>query len=233
MKLERFVSKHTEYSHKDARLLVASGRVTVDGQVCRDLKRDISQFQTVYLDTQPLQERQAYYLMLNKPPGFLSATSDPTHPTVMELMAPELRAHLHIGGRLDRASSGLLILTNDGLWSRKLTDPQRKSPKVYRVTTAYPVCPDTPDQFARGIELRPENLITSPAQLELLAPDQVRLTIYEGRYHQIKRMFAAVGNRVVGLHREQMGQIALDHALAPGESRPLTQGEIASVAIQG
>lgn len=229
MRLERFVSKHTEHSHKSARLLVASGRVSVDGEICRELKRDIDPFQTVCLDGQPLQQRQAHYLMLHKPPGYLSATSDPVHPTVMELIAPELRPHLHIGGRLDRASSGLLILTNDGLWSRQLTDPQQKSPKVYRVTTAYPICPDTPDRFARGIDLKPENLTTSPADLELLAPDEVRLTIYEGRYHQIKRMFAAVGNRVVNLHREQMGAIALDPGLGLGDSRPLTQGEIASV----
>lgn len=229
MRLERFISKHTEHSHKTARQLVASGRVRVDGEICRNLKQEIHRFQTVHLDDHPLQQRQAHYLMLHKPPGYLSATSDPVHPTVMELISPELRPHLHIGGRLDRASSGLLILTNDGLWSRQLTDPQQKSPKVYRVTTAYPICPDTPDRFARGIDLTPENLTTSPADLELLAPSEVRLTIYEGRYHQIKRMFAAVGNRVVGLHREQMGAITLDPALAPGDCRSLTPGEIASV----
>ncbi|SDW34705.1 pseudouridine synthase [Marinobacter mobilis] len=230
MRLERFISKHTEHSHKTARLLVASGRVCVEGEVCRNLKQEIHQFHTVSLDDQVLQHRQAHYLMLHKPSGYLSATSDPVHPTVMELIAPELRPHLHIGGRLDRASSGLLILTNDGLWSRQLTDPQRKSPKVYRVTTAYPICPDTPDRFARGIDLKPENLTTSPADLELLAPNEVRLTIYEGRYHQIKRMFAAVGNRVIRLHREQMGAINLDPTLAPGGSRSLTQHEIASIS---
>lgn len=229
MRLERFISKHTEHSHKSARLLVASGRVKVDGMVVRDLKREIGRFDTVCLDGKRLQHQPAHYLMLHKPEGYLSATSDPIHPTVMELVAPELRAQLHIGGRLDRASSGLLILTNDGLWSRRLTDPTLKHPKVYRVRTAHPICPDTPDRFAQGIHLQPENLTTSPAQIETITPTEVRLTIYEGRYHQIKRMFAAVGNRVVNLHRESMGLITLDTSLAPGESRPLTDSEIHSV----
>jgi 16S rRNA pseudouridine516 synthase len=164
--------------------------------------------------------------MLHKPAGFLSATLDHTHTTVMELVAPELREDLHIAGRLDRASTGLLILTNDGRWSRQLTEPRIKIPKVYRVCTAYPISPDTPQRFAEGIWFEYEQLTTSPAQLDLLGPCEARVTIYEGRYHQVKRMFHAAGNRVTALHRERMGKIRLDDSLAPGQYRPLTPEEI-------
>ena len=167
--------------------------------------------------------------MLHKPVGYLSATSDPQHPTVMQLIPSPLREQLHIGGRLDRSSSGLLILTNDGLWSRRLTEPRIKLPKTYRVTTLRPISPETAERFAEGIYMTTEQLTTSPAQLQQLAPCEARLTIYEGRYHQVKRMFHAVGNQVVSLHRESMGAIVLDPALAAGEYRTLTTAEVASV----
>jgi 16S rRNA pseudouridine516 synthase len=144
----------------------------------------------------------------------------------MELIAPDLREGLHIAGRLDRASTGLLILTNDGRWSRQLTEPRIKIPKVYRVVTAYPISPETTHRFAEGIWFEYEQLTTSPARLDILAPREARVTIYEGRYHQIKRMFHAVGNRVTALHRESMGNIRLEHSLAAGEYRPLTAEEI-------
>jgi 16S rRNA pseudouridine516 synthase len=164
--------------------------------------------------------------MLNKPRGFLSATADDIHPTVMELIAPTLRQDLHIAGRLDRSSTGLLILTNDGHWSRQLTEPRVKIPKVYKVSTAYPISPETHERFAEGIWFEFEQLTTSPADLDLLSPCEARVTIYEGRYHQVKRMFHAVGNRVTALHRERMGNIRLDDNLAAGEYRPLTAEEI-------
>lgn len=229
MRLDKFICKHTPYSHRHSRLLIAAGRVRVGEQVVTDGKQWVDRFVDIWLDDTRLQGCPAHYLMLHKPPGYLSATEDPQHPTVMELLPERLHPYLHIGGRLDRSTSGLLILTNDGLWSRRLTEPGRKTPKVYRVTTAYPIAPDTEQRFAEGIYLAYENLTTSPARLELLAPCEVRLTIYEGRYHQVKRMFAQVGNRVVGLHRESMGEIELDSSLAPGEYRGLTEAEIASV----
>jgi len=164
--------------------------------------------------------------MLHKPAGYLSATADKIHKTVMELIDPELRKDLHIAGRLDRASTGLLILTNDGTWSRRLTEPRVKLPKVYRVTTVEPVSTDAIERFAQGIWFEYEQLTTSPARLEPLSANESRVTIYEGRYHQIKRMFHATGNRVSSLHREQMGAITLDPTLKPGEFRPLTTREI-------
>lgn len=229
MRLDRFICKHTAYGHQRAKQLIAGGRVCVAGRVETDPRREIDRFVEVTLDEEALQGRPSYYLMLHKPVGYLSATSDPVHPTVMELLPTELRAELHIGGRLDRATSGLLILTNDGLWSRRLTEPKQKVPKVYRVWTAAPIEPHTAALFARGVYLAYEDLTTAPAQLELLGPCEARLTIYEGRYHQVKRMFAQAGNRVVGLHRERMGEIVLDASLPSGQFRALSEREIRSV----
>ncbi|TBW55162.1 pseudouridine synthase [Marinobacter halodurans] len=229
MRLDRFISKHTGCSHKAARQAIAGGRVSQDGITERNPTATVGRFSRLTLDGTVLRSRTAHYLMLHKPAGYLSATTDPQHPTVLELLPEPLRADLHIGGRLDRSSTGLLLLTNDGLWSRRLTEPRVKHPKVYRVTTVHPISPDTAAQFAAGIYLPYERLTTSPAQLEALAGREARLTIYEGRYHQVKRMFAAVGNRVASLHRERMGEIQLDPALAPGDFRRLSAHEIASV----
>ncbi|MCG7198848.1 pseudouridine synthase [Marinobacter pelagius] len=230
MKLSRILSNQNGISRRRANVLLAAGRVCVDGEVCKEGSRDISRFREVRLDQEIIQQADpAHYLMLNKPAGYLSATRDPIHPTVMDLIEPAVRNHLHIGGRLDRASTGLLILSSDGLWSRRLTEPRVKIPKVYRVTTAYPISPDTADRFAEGIWFDYEQLRTSPARLEQMGPAEARLTIYEGRYHQVKRMFHAVGNRVTSLHRERMGDLVLDPDLPAGKYRPLTAAEISSI----
>lgn len=231
MKLSRILSNQNGVSRKQANRLIAAGLATVNGQVCTDAATEVDRFASVVVEGKTLQAGEpAIYLMLNKPAGYLSATEDDEHPTVMELLAPDLRPGLHIAGRLDRASTGLLILTNDGLWSRRLTEPRIKLPKVYRVSTAYPISPETAQRFAEGIWFNYEQLRTSPARLESLAATEARLTIYEGRYHQVKRMFHAVGNRVTALHREQMGAIRLDATLPPGAYRPLSRQETAGVS---
>lgn len=230
MKLTRILSNRDGISRKQANALISSGRVMVNNEICRDPARDTDRFASVALDGEIIRPgSSAHYLMLHKPAGYLSATTDDTHTTVLELIPAPLHPGLHLAGRLDRASTGLLILSNDGLWSRRLTEPEIRIPKVYRVTTASPISPDTAERFAEGIWFQFEQLRTSPAQLECLGPREARLTIYEGRYHQVKRMFHAVGNRVTSLHRESMGAICLDPDLAPGAWRALSAEEIASV----
>ena len=225
-RLDRFLYHHTEYGRKEIRRLLASGRVRVEGDVEKDTQRDISDFTQVHLDGELLREDTACYIMLNKPAGYLSATTDPEHPTVMELI--DVPQTLHIAGRLDRATTGLLILTNDGKWSRALTEPKENVPKVYVVEVEKPITEETSAQFFAGIYFAYEDLTTAPADLEILSDRKVKLTIYEGRYHQVKRMFHAVGNRVTSLHRESMGGIFLDSELQPGEYRELTEEEIHS-----
>ncbi|WP_341582453.1 16S rRNA pseudouridine(516) synthase [Marinobacter metalliresistant] len=230
MKLSRILSNRNGISRSQANFLIASGRVTVNGAPCREPASEVDRFAQVQVDGEIIQAGEpARYLMLHKPAGYLSATLDDTHKTVLDLIAPALRPDLHIAGRLDRASTGLLILTNDGQWSRLLTEPRVKIPKVYRVTTAGPISKQTETLFAQGIWFEFEQLTTSPAQLDVLDTREARVTIYEGRYHQVKRMFHAAGNRVTALHRESMGDIRLDEALPPGDYRPLTIQEVCSV----
>lgn len=136
---------------------------------------------------------------------------------------------LHAAGRLDIDTTGLVLMTDDGQWSHRITSPKHHCEKTYLVTLEHPVAEDTAEQFAVGVQLHNEATLTKPAQLEVIEPQLVRLTISEGRYHQVKRMFGAVGNRVAALHRERIGAIVMDEDLAPGEYRPLTEEEIASV----
>ena len=230
MKLSRILSNQNGVSRKQANALISAAAVTVDGAVCREPAREVDRFSTVACGGSVIQRGEpACYLMLHKPAGYLSATADKIHKTVMELIDHSLHNRLHIAGRLDRASTGLLILTNDGTWSRRLTKPEIRIPKVYRVSTANAISPETAARFAEGIWFEFEQLRTSPAQLELLGAREARITIYEGRYHQVKRMFHAVGNRITALHRESMGDIHLDDRLAPGACRQLTETEINSV----
>ena len=230
MRLDRLLCQHPQWSRRHAQTLLVQGKVCVDETVIRDGTFEVSAFAHVKVDGTIVQKWQkALYLMLHKPEGILSATADPEHQTVMDLLPLDLASLLHIGGRLDRASSGLILLTNDGLWSRRVTEPSLKKPKVYRVTTGNPIHPDTAKVFSEGIYFPYEDVITSPAQLEQLGTHTARLTIYEGRYHQIKRMFGRFRNPVTGLHREIMGDIKLDDTLAAGEYRFLTEKEVQSV----
>ena len=211
-------------------MLLARQQVKIDGRVVTDGSTEISRFQKVQVAEVIVQQgRTAIYLMMNKPVGYLSATFDPQHPTVMDFLPEPLASELHIGGRLDKASSGLLVLTNDGLWSRRLTAPALKKPKVYQVITGNPIDPGTAEQFAQGIYFPYEDVTTSPAELQQTSPREAILTIYEGRYHQIKRMFGRFRNPVISLHRQSMGAIQLDPSLQSGQFRHLTAAEVASV----
>ena len=224
MKLSRFLYHHTPHGKYEIRRILAAGRVAVDGERETDSQREVGDFTQVTLDSILLRDQTPCYLMLHKPAGYLSATTDPEHPTVMELI--DEPGTLHIAGRLDRASTGLLILTNDGKWSRQLTEPKLGVPKVYQVSTAEPISTETAARFQQGIYFAYEDLTTKPAGLEILAPSKAKVTIHEGRYHQIKRMFHAVGNRITSLHRISVGNIHLDPKLQPGQYRHLTADEI-------
>jgi 16S rRNA pseudouridine516 synthase len=226
MRLDRFLTRRGTHPCKEIARLLRDGQVAVDGQIETHGPRKITRFSRIELSGDVLQAQEAVYLMLHKPAGYLSATTDPQHPTVIELLDHPLRDQLHLAGRLDRASTGLLLLTNDGRWSRLVTEPDKEIAKRYRVTTRDRIPKETAVGFGEGIYFAYEDLTTRPAQLEILGPHEALLSIHEGRYHQVKRMFHAVGNQVLSLHREAIGPLVLDPALAPGESRSLTREEI-------
>lgn len=225
MRLDRFLTRRGTHACKEVARLLAGAKVRVDGEVETSGLRRIDRFSRVELDGEILQSHEAVYLMLHKPAGYLSATIDPLHPTVIELIDHPLRDELHLAGRLDRASTGLLLLTNDGRWSKRVTEPREDIPKVYRVTTRDVISPETSGIFAAGIYFAYEDLTTRPAVLEILGAREALLTIHEGRYHQVKRMFHAVGNQVLSLHRESIGALVLGD-LPPGMSRRLTAEEV-------
>ncbi|MDH1261965.1 pseudouridine synthase [Pseudomonas sp. GD03944] len=230
MRLDRFISNFPRFNRQDSRLLVSAGRVRVDGAIVRDGRHEVRSFQRVELDDELLQAgHSAQYWMLHKPVGVVSATEHDEHRTVLDLLDVSDKGDLHLAGRLDLNTSGLLLITNDGQWSRRITQPQQRKPKVYLVTTEQPITDEYAEVFARGLYFAFEDLTTLPAQLQLLGSHSARLTLFEGRYHQVKRMFGHFRNRVVALHRESMGEIILDPALQPGEYRALTADEIASV----
>jgi 16S rRNA pseudouridine516 synthase len=230
MRLDRFLSNLPRFNRANARLLLAAGRLRVDGAVVRDAHHEVREFSRIELDDELLQAgKPARYFMLNKPAGVVSATEHGEHRTVLDLLDEPDKHELHIGGRLDLTTTGLLIVTNDGLWSRRLTEPRSRLGKVYRVRTEQPISAEYIEVFAQGLYFAYEDLTTLPAELQILDSHEALLTLHEGRYHQVKRMFGHFQNKVIGLHRECMGPLQLDPQLAPGQYRALSAAEIALV----
>lgn len=230
MRLDKFLSQQLGVSRALVARELRAKRVTVDGEVVKSGALKLAPEQEVAFDGNPLlQLNGPRYFMLNKPQGYVCSTYDPDHPTVLYFLDEPVAYKLHAAGRLDIDTTGLVLMTDDGQWSHRVTSPKHHCDKTYLVTLEHPLAEDTAQRFAEGVQLHNEKELTRPAQLGKLDDHRVRLTISEGRYHQVKRMFAAVGNRVVALHRERIGAIVMDKVLAPGEYRPLTEAEITSV----
>lgn len=228
-RLDRFVPACLGLSRSAIRPLLAQGRILVDDLPATGADQLVNQFSRVLVDGHALPFETAVYLKLHKPAGVLSATRDARHSTVIDLLEHPARDSLHLVGRLDRTSSGLVLLTNDGRWSRALMSPDRGVEKVYVVRVEKPLTLAMVDAFAQGMHFAFENIITLPARLEILEDTLARVTLVEGRYHQIKRMFGRFRNPVLTLHRVQIGAIALPETLAPGCSCALSAKEIALV----
>lgn len=230
MRLDFFVAHATGLSRREVKYLINNGAITVEGEDRVLARFQLAKGQAVFHDGAQLHLPGQRYLMLNKPADTVSSTSDQDGTSVLQLLQLlplEWRRDLHIVGRLDADSTGLLLLSSDGQWSHRITSPRSECAKVYLVTTARPVTEAMAQQLRDGILLRSEKEPTKPAEVELLSDHQLRLTISEGRYHQVKRMLAAVGNHVEQLHREQIGPLRLDESLALGQYRLLSEGEVA------
>lgn len=224
MRLDKFLSAQG-LSRKQARAAIASGQVLVNGEVQGDPGFILDPISAqVLFQGRALGYRRHMHLMLHKPAGLLTATTDARQKTVMDLLPEELkRRALGPVGRLDKDVTGLLLLTDDGQLAHRLISPKWTVEKVYlaRVEGAL----DTTDiqAFQAGIAL--SDFTARPARLEILEPDLGRLTLTEGKFHQVKRMFAARGKPVLRLHRESVGGVSLDPALECGKFRPLTAEE--------
>ncbi len=224
-RLDRYLARQDGIRPADIRPLIAQGRVLVDGVAATGISQVIDNFSRVQLDDRVLQAQRPVYIMLHKPPGVVSATRDSRHRTVIDLLHREDRATLHIAGRLDYSSTGLLLLTNDGSWSRRLGSPQSNIRKCYRVTLEQPISADCVRAFADGMYFPYEGITTRPAELRIIDACTADVVLREGKYRQIRRMFGRFRNRVLSLQRFAIGKLALDPALAPGHYRELTWQE--------
>ena len=226
MKLDRLIAKHRSLGRREAHRLIAAQQVKVDDIVCVENQYPVDRFMQVQLGGEIIQNAErALYLMLHKPAGVLSATVDAEHQTVIDLIDDPDKHTLHIAGRLDRASTGLLLLTNDGRWSKQFMNAESKVSKVYLVETLQPIPHEAVATFAQGIYFATEDITTLPSGLEILAEKRARITLHEGRHHQIKRMLGRVGCLVSSLHRESIGSLTLPENLEPGKWRALTDSE--------
>ncbi len=226
MRLDKFVCDCTGLTRSQAGKLIRQGEIQLNGTVCKQPAQQIKDTDLVLLDDEPLQLTGPRYILLHKPAGYVCSTDDPDHNTVFVLLDEPNSDKLHTVGRLDLDTTGLLLITDDGQWSHKISSPKHECAKTYRAWLADPVEDSAIVQFAEGVMLRGEKTPTKPAQLEIISPTECLLTIHEGRYHQVKRMFAALGNKVVQLHRERVGPLTLDTILAEGEYRHLTALEV-------
>lgn len=232
-RLDRFLRANANINRRHVREVLARGRVSVDGIVATDINQVIDIFSHVTLDDETLQKNQRRYVMLNKPMGVVSATTDKKNKTVIDLLDFDYKEQLHIVGRLDFNSTGLLLLSNDGAWSRDLTSPEGKVAKRYTVGLENPILDSEKETyiqtFQNGMYFEFEDITTLPAGLNILDSHTAEVTLIEGRYHQIKRMFGRFNNKVVTLHRDSIGNLSLDERLSQGESRELTVSEVSQI----
>ena len=229
MRLDKFLSDCGAGSRRDIKKAVKDGRVSVDGAVEKDPAAQIAETAAVCFDGTPVAYRRFVYIMMNKPGGVVSATEDNVYPTVLSLLPEEYaRFDLFPCGRLDVDTEGFLLLTNDGQTAHKLLSPKYKQPKTYfaRVEGALP--PHAAERFAAGMDLG--DFTAQPARLRVLSVGDVseaEVTVTEGKFHQVKRMFLALGTPVLYLKRLSFAGLSLDPALSPGAFRELTAQETA------
>lgn len=226
MRLDKFVSE-LGYKRKDAEIFVKQQRITINGVVAtkKDVKIDENK-DIICIDGKQCNYNKYVYIMINKPQGVLSATEDSSQQTVISLL-PEILQNrgLFPVGRLDKDTMGLLIVTNDGDFCHKMISPKRNISKIYKFELADGIKDCDIQKIQNGIKLK-DGYITLPCQIQMTDLKSGQITITEGKYHQIRRMFGAVGNKVVYLERIKEGTIELDKNLKRGEWRYLTEKEL-------
>ena len=229
MRLDKFIAEQTGLTRSQAAKALKSGVVSVNEEIEKSGARKVSAEDIIRYEGELLEWLEGgQYFMLYKPQVYVCSHDDGEYPTVFQFFDYPLMNKLHTAGRLDVDTTGLVLLTDDGQWSHRITSPKHHCEKTYLVTLADPVEAFYAQQLAEGILLRGEKEPCLPAKMEILDDYNVNLTISEGRYHQVKRMFAALGNKVEALHRWRIGDIVLDESLEEGEYRTLSDEEIGS-----
>ena len=233
MRLDKYLAETAQCTRSEAKALLAKGRVQVNGAVCKKGDTQLKETDTVAVDGKALNYRQFVYLMLNKPEGVVSASTDKRDTTVVDLVGDAYpRRELFPAGRLDKTSTGFVLLTDDGAFAHDILSPKKHIPKTYHALVDGPITEQMERDFAQGIRIGPDQ--TLPASLKKLSScergDWGEVILREGLYHQIKRMFGVYGLKVLELKRVKMGRLPLDPTLKEGECRELTPEELRLVA---
>ena len=231
MRLDKYLAETAQCTRSEAKAMLSRGRVTVNGAVCKKGDTQLKETDSVTVDGQPLSYRKFVYIMLNKPEGVVSASADKRDTTVVDLVKDAYpRRELFPAGRLDKTSTGFVLLTDDGTFAHDILAPKRHVSKTYTVVIDTPLTDEMRAGFANGVTLA-DGTALSPAEVEALTPDglTVRVKLRQGVYHQIKRMFGVYHAGVNALHRDAIGGRALDAALEPGQWRELSDDEVAEI----
>ena len=226
MRLDKYICKSTDLSRLEASDALQSRQVKVDNKVFSNSALQIHKNNAVTLDDTLLTLRSFRYILVHKPANTLCSNVDEIYPSILNYIDVDKKSELHVVGRLDADTTGLVLITDDGSWTYKIITPNAQCEKVYRVTLRNDITEGAILQLEKGLMLQGIDEPTLPAKVTVLSPNEVLLTITQGKFHQVKRMFRAVGNRVRGLHREKIGQVSLDVEL--GQWRYLTNDEINS-----
>ena len=231
MRLDKYLAETAQCTRSEAKTLLQKGKVTVNGTLCKKGDTQLRETDVVAVEGKTLAYQKFVYIMLNKPEGVVSASTDKRDTTVVDLLGDAYpRRELFPAGRLDKTSTGFVLLTDDGSFAHDILAPKRHVSKTYTVTLDTPLTAEMKAGFAAGVTLA-DGTALSPAEVEALTPDglTVRVLLKQGVYHQIKRMFGVYGAGVNALHRDAIGGLALDAALAPGQWRELSDAEVAEI----
>ena len=231
MRLDKYLAETAQCTRSKAKTLLQKGRVTVNGAVCKKGDTQLKAGDAVAVDGKALQYQKFVYLMFNKPAGVVSASTDKRDTTVVDLVGDAYpRRELFPAGRLDKTSTGFVLLTDDGGFAHDILAPKRHVSKTYTVVLDTPLTAEMQAGFAQGVTLA-DGTELSAAEVEALTADglTVRVTLKQGVYHQIKRMFGVYGAGVNALHRDAIGGLALDKTLEPGQWRELSDEEVAKI----
>ncbi len=229
MRLDKYLSDCNVDSRKNLKKLIRQGNVSVNGICEKDPGKNVSEDDCITIFGEKIEYEKYIYLMMNKPQGYISATDDPRQRTVLELLSAEFAVYdLFPAGRLDIDTEGFLLLTNDGKFAHDILSPKKHVPKKYYAVVKGEITEKEIDIFKSGMDLG--DFVTKPAILEILSSSkdesEIYVTISEGKFHQVKRMFEKVGSSVTYLKRISMGNLTLDESLQPGQIKKLTPEEI-------
>lgn len=231
-RIDKIISSQGKYSRSEIKKLASQGRIKINDNIVKKVNEKIDiETSTIYIDNEKLDFKRNIYLILNKPKGYISASEDRSQKTVLDLIPEKyFRKGLFPAGRLDKDTTGMMIITDDGEFAHNILAPRKHIEKTYRVQIDVDITEEMKEKFKQGIILKDH--VCCPATIVVEDKNTALITVTEGKYHQIKRMFGCFGAKVVNLHRISMGGLQLPSDLKEGQCRELTAEELEKVCIR-